>query len=122
MRTKLQFPEEGQLALLPAPGPRLTARQAHVLELLHTAGHDGLDADQAGAHLCALKGIHTADTRCQWDARGGRQVLEALAAKGLARYRRANRARSLPGAWLATNLTADTEAARDDFGEFPEGF
>lgn len=91
-----------QLALIAPELPKLTDRQQTVLEALQRAGQDGLDTDAAGALLCAAKGIHGPNDRCQYDGRSGKQVLEALAAKGHARYRRANRARGIHGAWLAT--------------------
>lgn len=91
-----------QLALIAPAPPKLTDRQQTVLDALTRAGQDGIDTDQAGALLCAHKGIHGPDDRCQYDGRSGKQVLEALAAKGLCRYRRANRGRGIHGAWLAT--------------------
>lgn len=97
----------GQLELVEAAPPKLTDRQATILDALQHAGQDGLDTDQAGAHWHAAKGIHRADTRCRYCAQDGKGILEALRAKGLARYRRANRSRSQPGVWLATNVTED---------------
>ncbi len=115
-----------QLALIPAEPKPLTGRQQAVLDALQAAGQDGLDTDAAGAiahEIPTSSGYsHARDTRCIHCAHAGRQILDRLAELGHARYRRANRAKSVPGAWLATNLTADTEAARGDFGEFPEGF
>jgi hypothetical protein len=101
--------DPGQLALLGLPDPvrKLTDRQQHVLDALTRAGQDGLDADQAGALLCERKGIHGREQRCQFDGRNGKQVLEALKAKGLARYRR--RRGDTPGAWLAATLNPQTE-------------
>jgi hypothetical protein len=93
-----------QLALIPVEPRPLTDRQQAIVDALHRAGPDGLDTDQAGAILHELRGVHTRDTRCQWCTREGKGVLHRLADLGHARYRRANRARSIPGAWLATNI------------------
>lgn len=92
-----QTHEPEQLALLDRPAPR-------------RAGQDGLDTDHAGALAHTLKldrWAHDEHERCQFCGRDGKQILEALKAKGLATYRRANRARSIPGAWLATNQAPD---------------
>lgn len=105
--------EPEQLALLEPAPPKLTERQEVVHEALQRAAQDGLDADQAGAIAHTLKQdrwAHHEHERCQFCGRDGKQILEALKAKGLATYRRANRARSIPGAWLATDLHADAEA------------
>jgi hypothetical protein len=99
-----------QLALLPDAPARLTDRQAAVLHGLQAAGTDGLDTDQAGAIAHELKEgrwAHSRDARCAYCARDGKTILQRLAQLGHARYRRANRARSVPGTWLATNQTTD---------------
>jgi hypothetical protein len=104
-----------QLALIPAEAKPLTPRQQAVLEALIAAGQDGLDTDQAGAIAHELKEgrwAHSRDDRCSFCGKDGRQILERLAELGHARYRRANRARSLPGVWLATDLSS-VEAASD---------
>jgi len=111
----------------PEPKPIvLTARQQAVLDALRAAGHDGLDADQAGALWHHAKGYHGPDDRCKHCGQTGKGILESLKTKESAYYRRANRVRGIPGVWLATDLAAnpevDSEAARGDFGEFPEGF
>jgi ribosomal protein S14 len=95
-----------QLALLEPAPPRLTERQRAVHDALVKAGQDGLDADQAGAIAHTLKDgrwAHSKDERCQFCGKDGQAILRRLGELGLARYRRANRARSIPGAWLATN-------------------
>lgn len=116
-----------QLALLDlAPEIKLTDRQQAVLDALKAAGPDGLDTDQAGAiahETPAASGYsHTRDTRCVHCAHAGKQILERLAELGLARYRRANRSKSLHGVWLATDLPDDPRPSRVPYNEFPEGF
>jgi hypothetical protein len=95
---------------------KLTARQQAVLDALQAAGPDGLDTDQAGAIAHELRDsiwAHDRDRRCQYCASAGKEILKALAAKGLARYRRADRSRSLPGIWLSTDQPqAKGESAR----------
>ena len=85
---------------------RLTDRQQHALEDVKHAGPDGVDADQIGANWCALKGIHDAGTRCAYDGKSGRQVLDSLAAKGLVTYRKASRAKEIPRGWVLTGTQA----------------
>lgn len=116
-----------QLALVEIPAePKLTGRQEMALAALEHAAHDGLATDEVGALLHASRSIHGTDTRCVYCAQTGREVLEALKAKGLARYRRANHAKSLHGAWLVANLPADppadTKPGNVPYNEFPEGF
>lgn len=118
-----------QLALIPVQPKPLTDRQQAVLDALTAAGQDGLDTDQAGAIAHELKEgrwAHGRDDRCAYCAQDGKQILQRLADLGHARYRRANRAKSLPGIWLAMNPTTDLaeHAAASDaaFGEFPPGF
>jgi len=98
---------DGQLALLEPPAPKLTYRQATILTALQNAGQDGLDADQAGALWHHAKRYHGPDQRCTYCAQTGKGILDSLKAKDLAYYRRANRAKSLPGIWLATDLPTD---------------
>lgn len=47
-------------------------------------------ADECGAiaHSLKDKRSHSPDTRCDWCGKQGRQILDALVAKGLARRRR----------------------------------
>ncbi len=96
-----------QLTLVDAPAaPKLTGRQVAVLIALENAGADGLDTDQAGAidhELLTTRWQHSRDQRCQWCALAGKSILKALEAKGLARYRRADRRKSQDGVWLATS-------------------
>lgn len=100
-----------QLELLPETKVvQLTDRQQLVHQAVQHAGPDGLDADQAGALAHGLKEgrwAHGPDDRCQFCGSDGRQILEALATKGLVRYRRANRARNLTGAWFTTDTKTD---------------
>lgn len=105
-----------QLALLESPPIRLTDRQQVVMDALTRNGQDGLDADQAGALWCSAKSIHGPDDRCGFDGKSGLGILHELQAKGLTRYRRANRARGIHGAWLST----DVPATEDD-GSLPSG-
>lgn len=111
-----------QLALLEQPvvEPKLTDRQAAVHALLTRAGREGITADEAGATAHGLKkqGAHGPDDRCVYCAQDGKQTLEALKAKGLARYRRARN--GTPGAWFPTGATepepAPTISEEDEFG------
>ena len=120
----------GQLALVDVqPAAKLTERQQAVLDALQRAGHDGLDADQAGAIAHELKAgrwQHSRDERCLYCAQDGLQILRRLRDLGLARYRRANRSRSLPGVWLAADVNSDPArdlaAERVHYNEFPPGF
>lgn len=59
-----------------------------MLEALQELGR--LDVDEAGAvaHELRRGRPHGRDVRCEWCASDGRDVLEALAVKGLARRRR----------------------------------
>ena len=96
-----------QLALIEIEAEvKLTDRQALALDDVRRAGPDGIDADQIGANWCAEKGIHSADNRCAYDGKSGRQVLESLAAKGLVTYRRSNRAKSFPGGWVIAGTSS----------------
>lgn len=92
---------DGQLALLPET-PRLTDKQRYILDAVHRAGADGLQADEAGALWCELHGRHTAGDRCQFDGSSGKAVLHSLRAKGLVRYRRARGQQA--GAWLPVGV------------------
>lgn len=85
----------------------LTARQQHVHDALTRAAHDGLTTDEAGAVAHEIKDNwgHARDQRCRFCGQDGKQILEALKAKGLARYRRARGA--TPGVWLAVDLPAE---------------
>lgn len=81
---------------------KLTERQQRVLDLVKTAGPDGVHADEVGALLHEQKRNelyrHGRDERCQFCGHDGKALLEALKAKGLVRYRRAKE--GVPGAWL----------------------
>jgi hypothetical protein len=103
-----------QLALLEPAPPRLTERQRAVRDALQAAGQDGLDADQAGAIAHTLKEgrwAHSKDERCQFCGKDGQAILRRLAELGLARYRRADRARNTHGTWLPTNEEPQPDAA-----------
>ena len=97
-----------QLALLDvAVTPKLTHRQQAALDALAQAGADGLEASEVGALLHELKAdrwSHNRNDRCRFCPQTGNEVLKALAAKGLARYRR--KTARAPGAWLYTGNTA----------------
>lgn len=99
--------EAAQEALfdVPAEPKKRTDRQELVLQAVQRAGIDGIDAADAGAILCARRGRHSADDRCQWDGMNGKGVLEELRAKGLVVYRRAKG--SLPGAWITAGEIPD---------------
>jgi hypothetical protein len=110
-----------QLALLEQPpaAPKLTDRQAFVLELVTQAGADGVHADEVGAALDARRGKHPRDVRCQWCGRNGQQMLESLKKKGLVRYRRGNRDR--PGFWQLPGA-AEPRRSSVPYNDFPEGY
>lgn len=77
-----------QLPLIEMPAlPRLTGRQELALAALEHARDDGLTADEVGAILHASRSVHGTDERCVWCGSSGREVLLALKAKGLVRYR-----------------------------------
>lgn len=111
-----------QLALLEQPPalPKLTGRQAFTLQLVTDADPDGLHADEAGAAWCAQRGKHSIDDRCRFDGSNGRQVLEALKAKGLVRYRRGTQ--QLAGAWLLVGVAAERPTRVPYKNTFPEGY
>lgn len=103
------------------PSPKLTGRQQAVLDALTQAAHDGITTDEAGATAHALKEgrwAHGPDDRCLYCSRDGRQILEALRTKGLARYR------SRLKVWQLADLPAEKpEPARawDGTGPVPYG-
>lgn len=102
-----------QLELLPDTRVvTLTDRQQLVLDAVKRAGSDGLDADEAGAIWHANKDIHHPDTRCFHCGQTGQGILESLAAKDLVHRRRANRAKGIHGAWIATGTEQPQDAAR----------
>lgn len=68
------------------PDGTLTERQRLVLEYLRA--NRGVSADEAGALIHAHNGRHDAETRCDWCAKTGRQVLHALRKKKLAKRQR----------------------------------
>lgn len=111
-----------QLALIAVdPTPVLTERQQAVYTALTAAGHEGLDADQAGAIAHELKEgrwQHGRDERCNYCGREGQQILVRLREYGLARYRR--RKGQLAGVWLTTGSAAAPPSR--SFGDFPEGY
>jgi hypothetical protein len=110
-------------------GPKLTPRQQAVHQALQAAGQDGLHADEAGAVAHEQKEgrwAHSRDERCQWCGKDGKQILHALRAKGLARYR------SKLKAWQASTIESEpvVETPQPDFSgagpvpynAFPVGF
>ena len=84
----------------------VTDRQQAVLDAVRQAGRDGLDNAEAGAILCHRNHKHGPTDRCQWCEPNGRGVMHELAAKGLARYRRARAGE--PGAWVAALHAVET--------------
>lgn len=56
----------------------LTERQQQVLELVETAGRDGVEPALVGAVLHELRGRHTSDMRCPFCSDDGKQALRAL--------------------------------------------
>lgn len=84
-----------QLQLIPKE-EKLTDRQEYALKVLRSAGHEGLQATELGAELCARNGRHDAGDRCLDDRRNGLGVLRALRKKGHAKSRR-------NGTWYATS-------------------
>lgn len=72
------------------PLPRLTAQQQLALERLRQAGADGLSADEVGAlahSVMESRWRHPEGERCVYCGQRGLQLLRALRAKGLVRYR-----------------------------------
>lgn len=91
-----------QLALVEVPAtPKLTPRQTRALEHVRAAGTAGIHADELGAILHAEYRKHSSEGRCRWCGATGQDILKALKAKGLVRYRRGSG--YLPGAWLAVD-------------------
>lgn len=80
-----------QLALVEiAAAPKLTDRQAAVLQAVQAAGLDGLHADEAGAVAHALKEgrwRHGRDERCAFCGSDGNAILRRLRTLGLVKYR-----------------------------------
>jgi hypothetical protein len=111
-----------QLELLePTPAvPKLTDRQAAVLDAVRRAGIDGLDADHAGAITHGFKTggwAHGPDERCDYCGRDGNAVLKRLRELELVAYRRAKG--SMPGGWVLTGtglpaVAGTTAMLKDD--------
>lgn len=95
------------------PDSALRERQLFVLELVRSAGPNGLTADQVGAQLCARRDKHTVDEICEWCAANGREVLTALRNHGKVKSRRS-------GQWYALEGVVTPQA--NDVDPFPEGF
>lgn len=70
-------------------GKALTPRQQRVYDLARTTP-GGITADEAGAQLHADAGKHHPDSRCQWCASTGKDVLESKAVGPLLVRRRAS--------------------------------
>lgn len=92
-----------QLPLLEVepPAAKLTPQQALVLERLLAAGQDGLHADEVGAiahSVMESRWRHSAEDRCEYCGKRGLEILKALRAKGLVRYRAKLKS------WQATEL------------------
>lgn len=116
----MQLNLDGGFAATPA-GRALTPRQQTALE--HIAAHQPVASDELGAHLCSWAGKHTVDHRCPWDGPNGRQVGDALKAKGLVRYRR-GAGWTLPDYKPGDHLPTSQNATREGFDDrgFPETF
>lgn len=103
-----------------AAAVHLTARQRHALDTI--ARMQPVASDELGAELCAARGKHPADQRCQWDSKNGREVATALRRKGLVRFRRRSDGWTLtdyrPGDHLPS---AEPREGFDDSG-FPETY
>lgn len=112
----MQLNLDGGFAATPA-GRALTPRQQHALETI--AKLQPVASDELGAHLCSWAGKHTIDHRCPWDGPNGRQVGDALKAKGLVRYRR-GAGWTLPDYRPGDHLPSSQNATGPD--GFPEGF
>lgn len=118
-----------QLALVDVP-PKLTDRQQHAHDALQAAGAEGLHPEEVGAILCEHAGRHNRDDRCRYDGANGLDVLCALRAKGLARYRgrlRVWQSASTPD--LAPSFDVEEQEPADfdgagpvPYGAFPAGF
>jgi hypothetical protein len=93
--------------------PRLSPRQQRALDVMQTAGRDGLHAAELGARVHAWQERHPADKPCEWCETAGLEMLKALRRHGLVRERRP---RGQRGYWQAVG------AASAAFGELPEGF
>jgi hypothetical protein len=79
------------------PDNALRERQQFVLELVRNAGRDGLTPDEVGARLCARKGRHGIEERCEWCSANGRDVLTALRKHGKVKSRRSGQWYALEG-------------------------
>jgi hypothetical protein len=90
----------------PAPPPELHPRQQLVMDALKAAGHEGIRADEAGAHIHARRGKHGLDQRCDWCAREGREVLRRLKELGKARLDR-------HGNWRAADAPGPQDGSYD---------
>lgn len=103
------------------PTPQLTARQQHALDAITAAGWDGLHTDEIGAHVHAWQGKHPAGERCEWDGSVGREMGNALRAKGLVQQRR----RKQPGGdlvlvWTVAGKLVRPQVERAD--QWPVGY
>lgn len=94
----------------PQPSVKLGPRQRVVLAALQARGE--LRPDEAGALAHAARGSHPEDARCEWCTVDGRDVLNALRRKGLARRE--------GGVWLPA---AAADAGHDPASSpWPDGF
>lgn len=89
---------------MPAVQP-LPPNQDTVMRLLNRHLPQGITGDEAGAAVHAQRGKHPADERCVFCGQDGKQVLRALARKGLATGRR-------DGYWTPPGPTAKREHER----------
>ncbi len=93
-------PKQLQLLNQPPSPQALSPRYQAVLHALQAAGHEGIDARQAGAidHSLRPANPHPADKRCDTCERDGNKILRSLRKKGYAKYR-------LRTGWVAVTPT-----------------
>lgn len=73
--------------LFPVPDqPSLSPRQQAAYDYIRA--HDGVPADEIGAHWHEQRGKHAAGSRCEWCDADGRDVVRSKALRPLVTYRR----------------------------------
>ena len=75
-----------QLALVPPEPPKLTPRQQAAFDYIRD--HDGVPADELGAHWHELRGKHPVGDRCRWCEGEGKSIVRTRALRELVTYRR----------------------------------
>lgn len=76
----------GEPAAPPADPNGLTGRQQLALEFV--AANQPVSSDELGAAWCEHRGKHSAETRCDWDGKAGREMGSALRKRGLVKFKR----------------------------------